>query len=157
MIFLLLFLGESQDCLQPALAWPQWWSFEEKGQLGVDFCSKISYKKFLIWLSLDREKLAIIWKNKVFQQWKLSKNFNIKKHSPKLIFLNERQNQNIRWFLTLKINSTIQIYLGPFWRLVWKSVQVIQKIYFSSIELLVVQKSTPRWLFSSKTPPLRSR
>ena len=30
------------------MAWPHWWSFKEKHQLGVDFCLKISYKIYFL-------------------------------------------------------------------------------------------------------------
>ena len=29
--------------------WPQWESFEDKGQLGVSICSKISSRKIILW------------------------------------------------------------------------------------------------------------
>ena len=30
------------------LAWPQWWSFEDKGQLGVQFCSSVWLDFYLL-------------------------------------------------------------------------------------------------------------
>ena len=38
-------------------AWPQWWTFEDKTQLGVDFCSNISSGQiffYFLWLSNSR-------------------------------------------------------------------------------------------------------
>ena len=33
-------------CKLNSIAWPQWWSFQNKGQLGVDFDWKINFKFF---------------------------------------------------------------------------------------------------------------
>ena len=52
------------------LAWPQWWSFEDRFLLRTQTC---------------RQKVGIIFENKVFQEINLSKNVNNSQPSPKLI------------------------------------------------------------------------
>ena len=33
------------------VVWPQWWSFEDKGQLGVEFLLKNQFKKSIFWFN----------------------------------------------------------------------------------------------------------
>ena len=63
--------------------WPQWWSFADLSQQGVDFSKKISNSKYLFDLTFkdvhtDRQKLGPILENKVVQKLKFLKNVNNK-------------------------------------------------------------------------------
>ena len=119
----------------------QWWSFEYKGQLEVEFCLKISSRKIVFfqfdfyWLSNGSSKIRHHFWRQSISQTKVIKNGNNKNHLPKLIFLKEKQSQKIyliqRFFgIELKSQKNLKTY---FW----------SRIYF---QLTVVLQ----------TPPLRS-
>ena len=96
-----------------ALVWPQWWSFEDVSQQGVDISKKISKIKIFFWFDFHRcshgpSKIRRHFRNKSRSILKLSKNVFYKKCGPKLIFFNEKKIQkdsNDFWHrnLTLKV------------------------------------------------------
>ena len=73
------------------------WRFEDKGQLGVDFCSKISFRKTLFSCTCMIFEL-VVKKGHHFAKTKFLKNIedikeNVdnKKHFPKLMLCNENK------------------------------------------------------------------
>ena len=73
----------------PTLVWPQWWSFADVSQQGVDFSKKISKRKIFFWFDLHRcshglSKSASIWLSKsifyVKNHWNLSDFFFIEEY-----------------------------------------------------------------------------
>ena len=73
------------------LVWPQWWSFADVSQQGVDFSKKISKIKIIFWFDFHRcshrpSKIRRHFRNKSNSILKLSKNIFYKKCAPKLVF-----------------------------------------------------------------------
>ena len=76
------------------LVWPQWWSWADVSQQGVDFSKKISKIRMIFWFDFHRcshgpSKIRRHFRNKSCSILKLSKNVFYKKCGPKLIFFNE--------------------------------------------------------------------
>ena len=91
------------------LVWPQWWSFADVSQQGVDLSKKISKMKIFFDLTftdvhIDGQKLGPIVENKVLQKLKVLKNVNNKKPAPKLIFFNEKKIGKIWMIFYIKID-----------------------------------------------------
>ena len=75
------------------IVWPQWWTFADVSQQGIDFTKKIS-KKIIFWFDFHKcshrpSKIRRHFRNKSRSILKLSKNVFYKKCGPKLIFFNE--------------------------------------------------------------------
>ena len=93
--------------------WPQWWSFADMSQQGVDFSKKISKIRIIFWFDFHRcshgpSKIRRHFRNKSRSILKLSKNVFYKKGGPKLILSCEKKIQkdsNDFWHrkLTLKV------------------------------------------------------
>ena len=71
------------------IVWPQWWSFADVSQQGVDFSKKISKIEIIFWFDFHRcshgsSKIRRHFRNKSRSILKLSKNVFYKKWSPKL-------------------------------------------------------------------------
>ena len=80
------------------LVWPQWWSFADVSQQGVDFSKKISKIRIIFWFDFHRcshrlSKFRLHFRNKSHSILKLSKNVFYKKCGPKLTFFSEKQIQ----------------------------------------------------------------
>ena len=78
--------------------WPQWWSFADVSQQGVDFSKKISKIRIIFWFDFHRcshgpSKIRRHFRNKSRSILKLSKNVFYKKGGPKLILFCEKKNQ----------------------------------------------------------------
>ena len=106
--------------------WPQWWSFENKSQLGVYFYSEISSKKLLTITDHQKshQKLGIILESKLFWILQLSKNANNKKHSPKQLFFNEFLCKNLPPVVSFPQNSTTKVS----WSLLHRQKRIV--IYY---------------------------
>ena len=80
------------------VVWPQWWSFADVSQQGVDFSKKISKIRMIFWFDFHRcshgpSKIRRHFRNKSRSILKLSKNVFYKKCGPKLIFFSEKKIQ----------------------------------------------------------------
>ena len=99
--------------MKNAIVWPQWWSFADMSQKGVDISNKISKIRIIFWFDFHRcshgpSKIRRHFRNKSRSILKLSKNVFYKKCGPKLIFFSEKKIQkdsNDFWHrkLTLKV------------------------------------------------------
>ena len=63
------------------LVWPQWWSFADVSQQGLDFSKKISKRKIFFWFDFHRcshglSKSAQIWLSKSFSYVKKRPNYS---------------------------------------------------------------------------------
>ena len=95
------------------LVWPQWWSFADVSQQGIDFSKKISKIKIFFVFDFHKcshgpSKIRRHFRNKSRSILKLSKNVFYKKCGPELIFFSEKKIQkdsNDFWHrkLTLKV------------------------------------------------------
>ena len=121
--------------------WPQWWSFDDVSQQGLDFSKKIIKMKIIFWFDFHRCSHGF------------SKNDNYKKPSSKLIFFNEKKIRKIRMIFDIE-NWLWKSDLGTFWRPMWTSVKVKSKNYFSFTDFFA--KIKPLLTHVCKTPPLRS-
>ena len=109
----ILVLSIKRDVGMYFLVWPQWWSWADVSQQGVDFSKKISKIRIIFWFDFHRcshgpSKIRRHFRNKSRSILKLSKNVFYKKCGPKLIFFNEKKIQkdsNDFWHrkLTLKV------------------------------------------------------
>ena len=140
------------------LVWPQWWSFADVSQQGVDISKKISKITIFFWFDFPRcshgpSKIRRHFRNKCRSILKLSKNVFYKKCGPRLIFF------NIFFFLIRTFfdieKSLWKSDLGTFWWPVWTSVKVKSKKYFYFTDFFT--KMNPLLTHVRKTPPLRSR
>ena len=68
MVPFVLVISGNYEYSTTALVWPRWWSFEDKGQLCLDLCSKISSRKkyyfIRISLTFKEDNLGTISENK---------------------------------------------------------------------------------------------
>ena len=140
------------------LVWPQWWSFADVSQQGVDFSKKISKVRVFFWFDFHRcshgpSKIRRHFRNKSRSILKLSKNVFYKKCGPKLIFFNEKKIREIWTFFDIE-NWLWKSDLGTFWQPMWTSVKVKSKNYFSYTDFFA--KIKPLLTHVCKTPPLRS-
>ena len=138
--------------------WPQWWSFADVSQQGVDFSKKISKMKIFFWFDFHRcshrqPKIRRQLRNKSCSILKLSKNVFYKRCVPKLIFFNEKKIRKIRMIFDIE-NWLWKSDLGTFWRPLWTSVKVKSKNYFYFTDFFA--KIKPLLTHVRKTPPLRS-
>ena len=79
---------------ESVILWPQWWSFEDMSQQGVDFSKNINKIKIIFWFDFHRclhgpSKIRCHFRNKSRSILKLSKILFYKKCGPRLIFFNE--------------------------------------------------------------------
>ena len=101
------------------IVWPQWWSFADVSQQGVDFSKKISKIGIIFWFDFHRcshgpSKIRRHFRNKSRSILKLSKNVFYKKCGPKLIFFSEKKIQkdsNDFWHGKLTLNVRIRPFL----------------------------------------------
>ena len=140
------------------LVWPQWWSFADVSQQGVDFSKKISKIKIIFWFDFHRcshgpSKIRRHFRNKSRSILKLSKNVFYKKCGPRLIFFNEIFFRKIWPFFDIE-KWLWKSDLGTFRRPVWTSVKVKSKKYFYFTDFFT--KTKPLLTHVRKTPPLRS-
>ena len=117
------------------VVWPQWWSWVDVSQQGVDFSKKISKIKMIFWFDFHRcshgpSKIRPHFRNKSRSILKLSKNAFYKRCGPKLIFFNEiffKKNSNILWHRKM----TLQVRFRHFFKApVNISESQIEKIFF---------------------------
>ena len=78
------------------LVWPQWWSFADVNQQGIDFSKKISKIKIIFWFDFHKcshgpSKIRRHFRNKSRSILRSSKNVFYKKCGPKLIFFSEKK------------------------------------------------------------------
>ena len=138
--------------------WPQWWSFADVSQQGVDFSKKISKITIIFRFDFHRcshglSKIRRHFRNKSCSILKLSKNVFYKKCGHRLIIFNEFFFRKIRMFFDIG-KWLWKSDLGTFWRPVWTSVKVKSKKYFHFTDFFTKMK--PLLTHVNKTPPLRS-
>ena len=138
--------------------WPQWWSFADVSQQGVDFSKKISKIEIFFWFDFHRcshgpSKIRRHYRNKSRSILKLSKNVFYKKCGPKLIFFNDFFFRKIRTFFDIG-KWLWKSDLGTFWQPMWTSVKVKSKKYYYFTDFFTKMK--PLLTHVRKTPPLRS-
>ena len=148
----------NQRTYSSTLVWPQWWSFADVSQQGVDFSKKISKIKIFFWFDFHRcshgpSKIRRHFRNKSRSILKLSKNVFYKKCGPRLIFFNENFFRKIWPFFDIE-KWLWKSDLGTFRRPVWTSVKVKSKKYFYFTDFFT--KTKPLLTHVRKTPPLRS-
>ena len=125
------------------IVWPQWWSWADVSQQGVDFSKKISKIKLIFWFHFHRcshgpSKIRHHFRNK-------SRSISYKKCGPKLLFFNEKIFREIWTFFDIE---------NSFWWPMWTSVKVKSKNYFYFIDFFA--KIKPLLTHVYKSPPLRS-
>ena len=140
------------------LVWPQWWSWADVSQQGVDFSKKISKIRIIFDLIFtdvhtDCQKLNVILGIKVLQFWSyrkmyFTKNVVLNWYSSMKIFF-----RKIWTFFDIK-NWLWKSDLGTFWQSKGTSVKVKSKKYFSFTDFFA--KIKPLLTHVCKTPPLRS-
>ena len=137
------------------LVWPQWWSFVDVSQQGVEFSKKISKMKIFFWFlgSHGPSKIRHHFRKKVVEFWSYQKMFFTK-------------NVALNWYSSMKIcfrkiwtffdigKWLSKSDLSTFWRPVWTSVKVKSKKYFYFTDFLTKMK--PLLTHVQKNPPLRS-
>ena len=110
------------------LAWPQLWNFKvNKGQLGVDFCSNISFKIFYLF--------DFHWIQMGHQNFQNLESVSKTKYANKMFFWTGVLKKNIR---KIKIIFNIENWhwksdLGTFWCPILKSRKVKSKKHFSKV------------------------
>ena len=140
------------------LVWPQWWSFADVSQQGVDFSKRIIKIKIIFWFDFHRcshgpSKIGHHLENKVVQKLKFSKNDKNKKPSSKLIFFSEKKkSERFEWFWhrKLTLNVRFRYFLWP----LWTSVKVKSKNYSYFTDFCA--KIKPLLTHVCKYTPLRS-
>ena len=95
------------------LVWPQWWSFADTSQQGVDFSKKITKTKIISWFDFHRcsqwpSKIGHHLENKVIQKLMLSKNVKNKKWAPTL-WEQTYQKQETNWYLVNFIKYLVNV------------------------------------------------
>ena len=135
------------------IVWPQWWSFADVSQQGVDFSKKISKIRIIFWFDFHRcshgpSKIRRHFRNKSRSILKLSKNVFYKKCGPKLIFFNEKKIQkdsNDFWHRKLTLKVRFRHFLTTPVNICESQIKKLFLFYW-----FFLLKSSPCWLTSSK-------
>ena len=140
------------------LVWPQWWSFTDVSQQGVDFSKKIRKTKIIFWFDFHRcshgpSKIRRHFRNKSRSILKLSKNIFYKDVVLNWYFSMKKKFRKIGMIFDIE-KWLWKSDLGTFWRPVWTSVKVKSKKYFYFTDCLTKMK--PLLTHVNKSPPLRS-
>ena len=138
--------------------WPQWWSFADVSQQGLDFSKKISKRKVIFWFDyhyvhMGRQKLL---KSNFLSQFSMSRIIPIFLifFSLKIISLGEVFFL-LSFFKNFNFWTTLFSKMGPnFWRSVWTSMKVKSKNHFHCTDFFAEIYSLLTQV--RKTPPLRS-
>ena len=105
-------------------------SFEENGQLEVDFASKISFwkKKFgfdFHWLSKELSKVENNFRKQRVSKNKINQKMEeTKKCSPKWMFFNENYQRDLDVFWHWKLTLKVRFMPFNFWWSIWNPVKV---------------------------------
>ena len=117
------------------LVWPQWWSFADVSQQGVDFSKRIIKIKIIFWFDFHRcshgpSKIGLHFRK---QKLKFSKNDKNKKPSSKLIFFNEKKNQkdsNDFWYRKLTLKVRFRHFLTTYVNICESQIKIIFFFYW---------------------------
>ena len=138
--------------------WPQWWSFTDVSQHGVDFSKKIRKIKIIFRFDFHRcsqglSKIGYHFRKQWLKNWSFQKMTIIR--NLLLNWYHSMKKNQKDWKMIFDIENWLwKSDLGTFWRPKWTSVKVKSKIYLSFTDFFA--KSKPLLTHVHKTPPLRS-